>query len=197
MKKRPLKFRARDFYTSEYRFAALGEIMGDLYPEMLTFVTDEAYNVDPYTVAQFVGYDSKGAEVYEGDILADENGGEYVATLQETAENQTAPRRLCNQLTLKEDVPMINPQHGLKKFVRYAGNAKPETFYLSSAYGWLATGVKDYKGNEIFEGDIINDEGDLSVVTFKDGAFWAFDQILEHFGGSVEIVGHIATEEKK
>ena len=89
---------------------------------------------------------------------------------------------------------MTNPIHRLKKFVKYVGNEKPSSYYLTEAVGWLASGVKDWRGVEIYEGDIINDEGDTSAVTFKDGAFWAFGQILEHFCGSVEVVGHIAED---
>ena len=38
-----------------------------------------AYPVDPDTVEQFVGYDADGKEVYEGDILIDDNGDEHIA----------------------------------------------------------------------------------------------------------------------
>ena len=89
---------------------------------------------------------------------------------------------------------MINPTHRLKKFVKYSGDGKADDFYVTEERGWLGSGVKDYRGQEIYEGDIINDEGDLSVVTFKDGSFWAFEQILEHFDHAVTIVGHVATE---
>lgn len=64
---------------------------------------------------------------------------------------------------------------------------KVETFN-----GELGSGVFDINNREIFEGDIISDEGDTSPVTFEDGSFWAFKQILEHFKNTgVEIVGHV------
>ena len=37
--------------------------------------------VKPESVAQLVGYDADNAEVYEGDVLIDEDGHEYIATL--------------------------------------------------------------------------------------------------------------------
>ena len=37
--------------------------------------------VDPDSVAQFVGYDADGKEVYEGDKLVDSNGNEFFAEL--------------------------------------------------------------------------------------------------------------------
>ena len=37
------------------------------------------YVVDPDSVAQLVGYGADGNEVYEGDILIDDNGDEYIA----------------------------------------------------------------------------------------------------------------------
>lgn len=39
------------------------------------------YPVAPETVAQLVGYDSDGAEVYEGDIVADQSGNTTKARL--------------------------------------------------------------------------------------------------------------------
>ena len=44
---------------------------------------------------------------------------------------------------------MINPTHRLKKFVKYAGNEKPATFYVTDAVGWLGSGVKDCNGQEM------------------------------------------------
>ena len=43
--------------------------------------TLETVEVEPESVAQLVGYDADNAEVYEGDVLIDDNGHEYIATL--------------------------------------------------------------------------------------------------------------------
>lgn len=37
--------------------------------------------IDPDSVAQLVGYDADGREVYEGDIIVDDNGNETPAML--------------------------------------------------------------------------------------------------------------------
>lgn len=42
------------------------------------------YPVDPDSVAQLVGYDSKKREVYEGDRVVDKFGEEYIAQLTPT-----------------------------------------------------------------------------------------------------------------
>lgn len=39
------------------------------------------YKVEPSSVAQFIGDDSNGEEVYEGDILIDKTGNIFVARL--------------------------------------------------------------------------------------------------------------------
>lgn len=53
------------------------------------------FEVDPDSVAQLIGYDSNGAEVYEGDIVVDELTQEY------TAEIYDRPEKIA-QLKLKE-----------------------------------------------------------------------------------------------
>lgn len=53
-------------------------------------------DVDPETVAQMVGHDKDGAEIYEGDKLVDNLGREHIATIQDTFE-------LIAELKLKED----------------------------------------------------------------------------------------------
>lgn len=53
----------------------------------LLAVSDGYELVDPDSVAQLVGFDCDGREVYEGDILVDTGGNEHVARLESTAQN--------------------------------------------------------------------------------------------------------------
>lgn len=47
----------------------------------------EEFSIDLNSVAQLVGYDANGNEVYEGDKLVDTGGNEHVAWLESTAQN--------------------------------------------------------------------------------------------------------------
>ena len=90
---------------------------------------------------------------------------------------------------------MTNPTHRLKKFVRYVGDEKPASCYLTNASGWLGSGVKDINGVEIYEGDIILLDGKKFVATIDEGSFIIKDETgefyyLEPLLG--EIIGHIA-----
>lgn len=73
---RPIKFRGRDIDSGEEVFFDLEDILLDVaggYSEYIGL-----HNIDPDTVAQLVGYDANGKEVYEGDTIAGENGYETV-----------------------------------------------------------------------------------------------------------------------
>lgn len=45
--------------------------------------------VDPESVAQLVGHDSNGNEVYEGDKLTDSQGNTYIAKFDSVVERQS------------------------------------------------------------------------------------------------------------
>lgn len=93
---------------------------------------------------------------------------------------------------------MTNPAHRLKKFVRYVGDEKPTSCYITDASGWLSSGVKDINGVEVFEGDIILLDGKKFVATIDEGSF-----IIKNDNGEFyylepllgEVIGHIADSE--
>ena len=99
---------------------------------------------------------------------------------------------------------MINPVHHLKKFVRYVGDEKPTSCYISDACGWLGSGVKDRNGVEIFEGDIL--EIDMTpnhplpifyhaAVIFEQGSFKVKGKPLNEFSPTqLEVVAHSMEE---
>lgn len=71
---RPIKFRGRDL-TGEMRFGHYVTDGG--YPYI---IEDHAWReVEPDSVAQFVGYDSDSNEVYEGDMFVIPCGTEIAA----------------------------------------------------------------------------------------------------------------------
>ena len=81
---RPIKFRGRNIDTGEVVFGDL-RIIGirpHIFKEAQCYYDEELIEVDEDSVAQLVGYDRDGREVYEGDELADNYEGadyEYVA----------------------------------------------------------------------------------------------------------------------
>ena len=80
---RKIKFRGRDAYGKLH--------YGDLWQRtdgMILFDHDETVwqRVHPESIAQFVGYDANGNEVYEGDVLQDELEQEYIAEIYDRPE---------------------------------------------------------------------------------------------------------------
>ena len=71
---RPIKFRGRDVTTGtviygNFVYDAVGKPFIVLYKSKHEF---ELAHVDPDSVAQLVGYDGNGKEVYEGDTVIEE-----------------------------------------------------------------------------------------------------------------------------
>lgn len=66
----------------------------------------------------------------------------------------------------------INPVHKVKRRVVFADGTPPH-WTIDAFSGWLATGINDCKGREIFEGDkvIFGELEKEGVIIFKDGAF--------------------------
>ena len=71
---RPIKFRGRDINTGKF-------VSAEINDEYLTFITDDVHLVDADSIAQLVGYDCDGREVYEGDFLVNDNGDGFFAEL--------------------------------------------------------------------------------------------------------------------
>lgn len=99
------------------------------------------------------------------------------------------------------------PIHRYKNFVRYTDNSKPPYWSYDGRPCWLGSGVKDVKGQEIYEGDkvIFGEHNRCGVVSFQNGLFQidyrSEDNKELHciLGQSrdfinVEVVGHIAED---
>lgn len=74
-----IRFRGRDIETGEYVYAELGQVSAEINPEYLTFITDDIHTVDTESVAQLIGIDADGKEIYEGDYVeVVHDGKQYV-----------------------------------------------------------------------------------------------------------------------
>lgn len=80
----PIKFRGVSLDTGEFIYGDL-RIIGirpHIFKEAQCYYDEELIEVEPDSVAQLVGYDRDGNEVYEGDKVTSEvYEGEYVARL--------------------------------------------------------------------------------------------------------------------
>ena len=72
---RPIKFRGRDIETGEFVYAELGQISAE--------INDDMHLVDTDSIAQLVGYDANGNEVYEGDTLVNAANETFIAIMLE------------------------------------------------------------------------------------------------------------------
>ena len=70
---REIRFRGISLDTGKYVYAELGQVSEEINPGYLTFLSDDGfYTVETDTVAQLVGYDANGKEIYEGDTVIEE-----------------------------------------------------------------------------------------------------------------------------
>ena len=74
---REIKFRGRDVETGELVFGSLVEYEGGKYRFWINPLEgDRNYPVEPDTVAQLIGVDKNGKEIFEGDAVIRVGGDE-------------------------------------------------------------------------------------------------------------------------
>ena len=78
--KRPIKFRGQ-LPTGKFVFGDLVQWGGFEEPRICSWDNGVIYDIEPDSVAQLVGFDCDGNEVYEGDLLRMHKGSVYPAHL--------------------------------------------------------------------------------------------------------------------
>lgn len=79
----PIKFRGRDVHTGEYVFGFYTTGSDDKSFIIINSAQGQYLREVKFdSVAQLVGFDKDGKEVYEGDTLIDSEGYEYLVSLQ-------------------------------------------------------------------------------------------------------------------
>ena len=104
---------------------------------------------------------------------------------------------------------MKEPNHNVKRQVKRNLDKSYHWAEPFQVYGWLASGLYDRNGKEIFEGDkvIFGDLEFQGVVIFKNGAlgvefshfckerFTTLDSLIGFT--EIEVVGHVAEEDEQ
>lgn len=87
-----IKFRGKRLANGEWVYGDLMQFKGK--PAIISSAGELIYfavtkqglrgiaEVEPESVAQLVGYDADGKEVYEGDVLVNDSGGEFQASFK-------------------------------------------------------------------------------------------------------------------
>ena len=69
MKGVPIKFRAKRINSADYVYGFFGRTPSTNKPLIVDVSAFKSYTVEENSVAQLIGYDAEGNEVYEGDIV--------------------------------------------------------------------------------------------------------------------------------
>jgi len=97
---------------------------------------------------------------------------------------------------------MKEPDHKVKRHVVPLSNKQKPYWIENPVHGWLASGIVDRNGKEIFEGDrvSVSEHKHPFTVMFADGKFWLGNSRMKchltYFHNSkIEVVGHVAEDE--